>query len=384
MRESFEASLIASPDDVANYSVYADWLLEQSDPRGEFMQIQIALEDESKSVEERKKLAGREQELLKAHEREWLADLAPFLLDADTYQYGHNLPIQKHHQHRFRRGILETVQTGEFGRAFGKAVFEHPEIHLLQRLELLGMDWDDNDGDLVDEFFGGDPVRTCNLPSLRHFRLGGLEPGNCHEDGEGIEHVIRQMPALEDLELIAHGLNTDAIFRIPMPSLTSLRVEASHAYPLDVLARNESLVNLQRLMFWPHGLEPGDEEAYITREHLQAICRSPYFLNLRHVEIHLTSAGDDGCRELVESGLLGRLETLSLANGRISDDGARALAESGLLGNLRRLDISSNCVTPQGIAALTATGVPLVHDEMWDATGDEFDDMEYLYYGDIE
>lgn len=42
-REAFERAVVASPDDDTVRLVYADWLDERGDPRGEFIRVQIAL-----------------------------------------------------------------------------------------------------------------------------------------------------------------------------------------------------------------------------------------------------------------------------------------------------------------------------------------------------
>lgn len=85
MRQALEEVLVADPDDTTAHMAYADWLSEQDDPkdraRGEFVSVQLALADESRPAEQRKRLRKREGELLKAHQREWLGELAPFLLD---------------------------------------------------------------------------------------------------------------------------------------------------------------------------------------------------------------------------------------------------------------------------------------------------------------
>src|SRR5262249_51579200 len=81
LREALEAALVENPDDLAAHAAYADFLQEQGDPRGEFIALQLALEDPGKSPEERQRLLERERELLQAHQREWLGDLAPALLD---------------------------------------------------------------------------------------------------------------------------------------------------------------------------------------------------------------------------------------------------------------------------------------------------------------
>src|SRR5829696_3322949 len=81
--EAFEAALRDNPDDLAGWCAYADYLVEHGDPRGEFMQVQIALEDESRPKEERDALKKRETALRKAHQREWLGELAPLALPAE-------------------------------------------------------------------------------------------------------------------------------------------------------------------------------------------------------------------------------------------------------------------------------------------------------------
>src|SRR5262245_39656157 len=84
LRQTLEEALVAEPDDVATHAAYADHLLESADPldqaRGEFVQVQLALEDESRPEEERTRLQERESDLLGKHQRTWLGGLAPFLL----------------------------------------------------------------------------------------------------------------------------------------------------------------------------------------------------------------------------------------------------------------------------------------------------------------
>ena len=57
---------------------------------------------------------------------------------------------------------------------------------------------------------------------------------------------------------------------------------------------------------------------------------------------------DEGCRDIVESGILKRLKVLDLRHGRITDEGARTLAACPDLARLERLDLSHNELTPEG------------------------------------
>ena len=59
---------------------YADLLVEEGDPRGEFIQVQLALEDPSRGPAERAELKRREEELLARHQAEWIGEAAPVFI----------------------------------------------------------------------------------------------------------------------------------------------------------------------------------------------------------------------------------------------------------------------------------------------------------------
>lgn len=87
MKQAMEAALFAEPNDEATHRAYADWLQEHGDAsdqaRGEFIRVQLALEDDTLAPSQRESLGRREQQLLDAHQREWLGELAPFLLEGE-------------------------------------------------------------------------------------------------------------------------------------------------------------------------------------------------------------------------------------------------------------------------------------------------------------
>src|SRR5262245_30098562 len=94
LQQALEAALVENPDDLAAHMAYGDYLAEQGDPRGEFVQVQIALEDDRRPPSERKRLAARVGELLEAHRDEWLGPLATHfppgegLLNVVTFRRG--------------------------------------------------------------------------------------------------------------------------------------------------------------------------------------------------------------------------------------------------------------------------------------------------------
>src|SRR5262249_40048399 len=95
LRAALETALVENPDDLATHMAYGDHLAEQGDPRGEFIQVQLALETPARSPGDRERLKQRERELLDAHQAEWLGEAAPMFLrtrqefaadpDADTF-----------------------------------------------------------------------------------------------------------------------------------------------------------------------------------------------------------------------------------------------------------------------------------------------------------
>jgi len=73
--DSLLAAVYESRDDDAPRLVYADWLTDQGDPRGEFIQIQCRLACLAKDDPERPAPERREAELLAAHETTWRQEL---------------------------------------------------------------------------------------------------------------------------------------------------------------------------------------------------------------------------------------------------------------------------------------------------------------------
>ena len=136
------------------------------------------------------------------------------------------------------------------------------------------------------------------------------------------------MPHIEELYLLAHRVDANKLFVLPMPNLRVLQLYHSNRYPLDKLAANKTLTKLTHLLCHPHAMDfDGDDEedggAYIRLKHLRAICRSPHLKSLTHLRLRLTDFGDKGVEEIVSSGMLKRLKVLDLKGGCVTDDGAK-------------------------------------------------------------
>ena len=50
LRLALEQALVENPDDLAAHAAYADLLMEEGDPRGEFIQVQLALDEDDRAL----------------------------------------------------------------------------------------------------------------------------------------------------------------------------------------------------------------------------------------------------------------------------------------------------------------------------------------------
>ena len=124
LRKALEDELAANPDDLATHAAYADLLSEEHDPRGEFIQVQIALEDPSLSPEQRDELVKQEEALWHNHRAQWLGAIAPHLLDTENVTFS------------FRRGWLDSLEIDNLSLDFARALHDAPEARLLRHLAI--------------------------------------------------------------------------------------------------------------------------------------------------------------------------------------------------------------------------------------------------------
>src|SRR5437588_8892164 len=93
LEKGFLESIIENPEDDDVRLIFADWLDERADPRGEFIRIQV--ERVRPNIDDVRQMKNwyREQELLGVHEKDWVAPLRPWV-----------------REWRFLRGFVEWVR----------------------------------------------------------------------------------------------------------------------------------------------------------------------------------------------------------------------------------------------------------------------------------
>jgi uncharacterized protein (TIGR02996 family) len=108
--------IYSAPDDDAHRLVYADWLLERGDPRGEFIVLQYKKEREALDSRQ----AHRERQLLRDRGEAWLGPLAP-VIDARTMV--------------FRKGFLAECQASFASPAQKVALLGNPLWATVEKLD---------------------------------------------------------------------------------------------------------------------------------------------------------------------------------------------------------------------------------------------------------
>lgn len=381
MREELEAHLVANPDDVAGHAAYADYLIEQGDPRGEFIRVQLALEDETLSKDDRDVLRSREKELLAAHERDWLGDLAVPLLgqppppptpEAKTW-LGRvvNWVSQMKQPHapllnfQIRRGWLHRLEV--FEPQASKFWYDLSKCSIARLLSEIMLH--------VDEGLAG------TFANVTTFQLGEEELSTVFAGGAELCFENR-FPRLEELRLYVRFLPARSLFELhSLPHLRRLTYWHDYHYPLHLLAANSSFSQLEYLSCFPHFYDPREDAqscgSYLPLEEVAPLFRSPHLMKLTHLALRESNMGDEGVQILVESGMLARLRVLDLSHGAITDGGANLLARQGQ--HLESLNLSDNALSPAGVRALQDANVPVIATEQH-AVGDD----SYLYTGEFE
>jgi uncharacterized protein (TIGR02996 family) len=377
LRDALESALVENPDDLATHYAYADYLQEQGDPRGEFIQLQLALEDPQRSEAEQRRLQARARELLQEYQREWLGVLADELLSPlvlTGWIFSEPVPNP---EYRFARGWLDSLSLRDIPGCIhrtdlGPLLCLASEARLLRKLIL------EYDEGLVEALLDSPFLRN-----LRVFQIGRpmsslFEPSQLVES-PFLADLIAKMPHIEELILIAQRYNVPRLFALS--NLSSLRVLQVHYeidYPLEVLADNPALSRLTRLVLNP----PSWIDPCIDLAGVRAVVHSPHLRSLTHLHVHRSDLGDVGCTEIVTSGILKRLKVLDLRYGEITDTGARILADSPDLGRLELLDIDRNALTQVGIDALRRVLGPAFRGDN-QQTEEELAQRQYLYEEDF-
>ena len=226
------AEIRENPRDDAPRIVYADMLVEAGDPRGTFIQMQLARSGRTPTAAERKE----ELKVLRKHYRGWLGEIAGCVggLGAHNFSVG---PERTGMQIRFDRGFLTGVFVAQTPRKIAPAIGS-AELATVEELTLR------DEGERV--------LRETALPALRFLTIPITLLEIAHErfakQLEALEmetessvasrtNIARcaKMPALRELTLLPQGSKFDEATSAvvgagaKLPQLTKLVVSYNNA-----------------------------------------------------------------------------------------------------------------------------------------------------------
>ncbi len=307
--------VIREPSNVAARRVYAEWLAEQGDPRGELIQLQCAMEEVAPEL--RMGLEARANALLDLYERQWSAAVRAI----GPLGYSSERPGPAGARFRFRRGFIDHVRmTARDFAAHARAL-----------------------ADVT-------PLKSARLTELTRDQVRAL--ARC-EALERVDELELELGGPAD-EALADLLASPFLARLTRLALFGqIGPESARA-----LARHPKLAALESLRIEDAGTEPGPT---IGPHGAAALASAPFAPNLKELALVGQRIGPAGARALAA---FSSLRTLSLERNEIGPVGAQALhALTGLVS----LELGGNSLTPKG-AALVAGG-PFPHLERLDLSG---------------
>lgn len=351
-----EALIAKNPDEGGNYGVYADWLIQQGDPRGELINTQLKRETMPDSAE----LTDRITALHAKHDADWLGELA-------TQKDGFSVS--------WRRGFLHEVTLGdddsadvELGELYQK-LRPLPVAQLLHSLRFAAFQNDD-----------GEPSWDSAVGAMVEYGVPATLRKLIFDRGDywdiswtylnTLEPVYARVPDLEHLEIILGHMNLGTI---DLPKLKHFEVWTG-GFTGDNM---KSVVAAK----WPKLetllLRFGGSEDYggtCTVEDVLPLLDGKTIPNVKHLALANSPFIDALIPQLAKSSLLEQITTLDLSLGEMTDEGANAIVEHAhAFKHLTKLDVHRNYLTADAITALKGVVANT------EAGGQESPDEDYRY-----
>ncbi len=314
-REAFLDQILARPDDDTPRLIFADWLEEHGDPRGEFIRLQCQLARDEGADDA---VAKRVAELLRQHQDEWLQDVKPSLRSGLRFERGFvagwsvwmvEMPV--HSDAIFRTApLLRWVELHQH-MASSVAVMVAEQIAntpLLQNLEELRLD--------------GAFTSAAEAAILSSAYLDKLQSLVIH-DGNSLDTrlLVRDgsFSRLQSLDIRGCNIRDQGAQNIAgarcFPSLESLRLSGNN----------------------------------LTASGVRAIVRAHRLDRVSALDLSNNNTGDDGALAIAATAASSRFRWLSLAHTGITDISAGPMAHAGPLSQLEHLDLRGNPAITQSI-----------------------------------
>ncbi len=370
-RLALEANLRGCPDDTAAHAAYSDYLAEHDDPRGEYIRLQLALEDRDQPPARLRAMGQEAHRIRQLHERDWLGPLYPFV-HPDRAGLSIAEPVGPAVDVQYRRGWVQRVQIRGLTQELAAALAGCPLAAMLEELDVGPAD---DGGAVPDEpfaewaapQFGEHPVTAAPFAeSLHRLTVSGAGP-----ELRRLLRVICAARSLRELDVSGPVLDIASImlnlrYDVQSVNMTASQVVSRVVPDPSIIPAFTRLVRFHAEAAYPLQVPLEWLTTFVPR-----LARS--LPGVQHLTLRMVDLADSGVEALLASGLVDRLTGLDLCRCRITDDGARMLAAHAAVPRLEYLRLANNYMSPMGIADLAAVGVTVSEQQdLGPPRGDEY------------
>ncbi|HEY0254544.1 MAG TPA: WGR domain-containing protein [Kofleriaceae bacterium] len=335
-----EKAILANPFDREAYAVFADWLQEQGDPRGELISLQLGNRD------------GAAKKLIQSQAAYFLGDLAEHQKVYDSNGNNNVSHLRTNEQHKAWEKVADQAFLWRNGYIY--------------RCRLS------YDEDSTDEPFDAELKDLLSAvlahPSGRYIVEFAFQTNGSSNDDDLqplIDVLAKSAPATtrklvlgDNVDQISwhHTGNLGKLWR-GVPNLQVLEIETGEFEVGKMVAPN-----LERAIFITGGLSKSCGKNIATAD----------MPKVKHLEIYYGTKNYGGScsvkevKPLLDRTDLKQLEYLGLKNSEFADDIAKAVVDSKLVKQLKVLDLSLGTMTDAGAAILAANKDKLKHLELLD------------------
>lgn len=349
-----EAAITANPLDREAHAVFADWLQQQGDPRGELMSLHLAGKD------------AEAEAFLAEHEDYLLGPLAEHKL---VYDEGGNNNIshlrtpaeeaawQETHTQafRWRNGFIHALRLSYDEDQAPKAldgtlaeildqVLDHPSGRFIVEVALHGNGSlnDDNLQPLIDKLAEKAPA------TLRKLTLGdNVDQISWHHTGD-LAGLWPRVGRLTTLEIETGELEVGEPGQMTAPALERAIFITGGMSPS--CARGIATARIPAIQHLEIYYGDPNYGGTATIDDVRPLLDRDDLTKLRYLGLKNSMFANELARLVGHAKVIRNLETLDLSLGAMTDEGAKLLAESAAgLAHLKTLNLTRNFLTPAGI-----------------------------------
>jgi uncharacterized protein (TIGR02996 family) len=367
-----EKAILANPADREAWAVFADWLQEQGDPRGELISLQLGNKE------------GQAKKLIEKHAEYFLGPLEPHQV---VYDEGGNNSVshlrttaqekewQKVHTQAFlwRNGYIHRCRLSkddyQSGPGFDGEISEvldlvlsHPSGRYIQEFAFMS-NGDPNDNDLQSLI---DVLAKKAPPTTRKLTFGdNVDQISWHHTGN-LAKVWKQVPNLKVLEIETGEFE---VGKMACPNLE--RAIFITGGLTSSCAKNIATAAMPKIKHLEIYFGTDEYGCDCDIKSIKALLDRSDLTKLEYLGLKNCEFADDIARAIGNSKIVKGLKTLDLSMGLMSDEGAQALADAkASLSHLQVLDLHRNYLTKEGIKLVKGICPKVIVDGQEEADGD--------------